>query len=165
MPRSAQLTAVAQDWRRCQIMAKAAAGEPRRSGRRCGRTSLTPPHTQGDVPPRWPRPARRNQASACSAPRASAHARPSSGCRLRVQVALRRRTGRSRRLIVHSPSRIPRRRGLGRRWCCCRRPAAHLLPQQRAALPRWLPLPVRWQPRLPRVRLKGRRSPICGSSI
>lgn len=62
-------------------------------------------------------------------------------------------------------------------WCCrghrlhrrClllrrRRPAAHSLPRQRAAFPKWLPLPGPWQPRPSRGRRKGRRSPSCGSS-
>ena len=96
----------------------------------------------------------------------SAHARLSSGCWWRLQVAPGWRTGGGACGSVCAALRgAGGRRGLSRSWSGCRRPAVHSLPWQRAALLKWLPLPVLWQPRLPQVRQKVKRSPICGSSI
>lgn len=99
-------------------------------------------------------------------PPASAHARPSSGCWFRLQVAPGWRTGGGASgSLCAALCGAGGRRGLSWSWSCCRRPADHSLPRQRAVLLRWLPLPVLWQPRPPQVRRKVKRSPICGSSI
>lgn len=130
-----------------------------------GRAKLTFQYTEDDSP-RWPPPSRRSAPSVCPGNPASAHARLSSGCRPGLQVALGCRKGGGVSGSLCTALRGSGcRPGSGRSWPCCRRPAAHLLPRQRAALLKWLPLPVLWQLRLPRVRLNVKRSPICGSSI
>uniref|UniRef100_A0A9L0IFT2 SAFB-like transcription modulator n=2 Tax=Equus TaxID=9789 RepID=A0A9L0IFT2_EQUAS len=98
-------------------MANEAAGERRCGGRWCGWPRRTSQPMQGVPAPRWPRPARRSAPVAGSG--ASAHARPSSGCWLRLQVAPGWRSGGGASGSLCAALRgAAGLRGLGRSWCC-----------------------------------------------